>query len=79
MLLLTKFRDSTFCWTFEAYVYGPYTKTEAIAIGQWMFKMSKNQMETGFKLLDQGYDIVTYKNLQFHGMQKVDYTEMTKV
>ena len=78
MLLLTKFKDNTYCYTFEGYIYGPYSKSETIAIGKWMFKMSKYQLETGFKFFEMDYDIVTYKNLQFDSVRKIDYTEFQK-
>lgn len=74
-LILTKYKDNTFTITVIPYIYGPHTKAEIYALALWQFKMNKNQVDTGFGLFEIGYDIVTYKNLQFDSVQKIDYTE----
>lgn len=74
-LVLTKYRDNTYTITAIPYIYGPYSRSEITALAMWQFKMSKNQLDTGFSLFEIGYDIVTYKNLEFYSTQKIDYTE----
>lgn len=80
MLILTKYKDSTYSWTKIPYIFGPYSKAYTIAYTKWFLKMNRYQIDTGMKFLnDMDYDIVTYKNLQFDSVRKVNYTEIGKI